>query len=393
MTNDPVKKTIRLAAFGVVQLLVAPLCVALGTAWHPSSDDQILVDLPKNYSLYSQNLSYAKTKGLTEQEKAVQIRYYLDIARDTGDERYLGYAHTLLEGTDTQRIQSEDLLLSYAALLQRGHRFEEALALLDKVLQAQPLQAQANLMAAYVSVTIGQPEQAKQFCKNIETSLGAIMSLNCSISANMLLGDVDRSYKVLSGLLERSHMSEVEREETLINLAEISKLRGDYPSSEKYFKQVLDKSPDNSFVLTRLADTYLAAQRFDECIKLLQNKTQPALLLRSAVAAVSKGEKLPASAKEALDNYFEVQLAREPELSSRDYALYLLVIQSQAQEALKISLKNWQLQKEVADTYLVLRAAWQADQLSEALPVVGWVEKMGLQDQEINQLLALFGEK
>nr|MBX2858457.1 tetratricopeptide repeat protein [Cellvibrionaceae bacterium] len=311
----------------------------------------------------------------------------------TGDERYLGYAHTLVAGRDSAEIDSEALILAYAALLQRGHRFEEALVLLDTLVERVPNHGQANLMSAYINVTLGRPQKALEFCRDIEPSLGPVMSLNCASSAKMLQGKFDQSYKLLSNLLARAHMSAVERMETLINLAEISKIRGDYQGAKKYFNRLLDEDPGDTYVLARLADTYTTSGQYDECIELLKNRSQPSLQLRYAIALKNKTGEVENSLQESLHEYFSVQLAREPELSSRDYALYLLSIKNQAESALDVSLKNWKKQREIPDTELVLRAAWQARQTSRVDEVLSWVEETGLQDRDINNLLAQFKDK
>ncbi|MBX2857618.1 MAG: hypothetical protein KTR17_03060, partial [Cellvibrionaceae bacterium] len=113
---------IKMTLLGCLQL-VSPASVALGNDWLPDNADQVLLELPRNYSRYSEGLSLGERSGQQSDQKVAElIRYYLDIARDTGDERYLGYAHTLVAGRDSAEIDSEALILAYAALLQRGHR-------------------------------------------------------------------------------------------------------------------------------------------------------------------------------------------------------------------------------------------------------------------------------
>lgn len=371
--------------------LTALGCVALGTDWVPVRSDEVLLKLPQSYSRHSEGMFAGdSTQPLSEQKMAEQIRYYLDIARETGDERYLGYAHTLMTGLSAEDINTGELTLAYAALLQRVHRFEEALALLEKLMITEPMHGQANLMSAYINVTLGRPEEAKEFCRNAGSNLGSVIGINCAVTANMLQGKSERAEQVLSNLLVSSHLSAVERIETLINLAEISKIRGDYENAQKFFSRLIDEDPNDTYVLARLADTYISAGEYDECIQLLENKKQPSLQLRYAIAVKNKAGEVQGSLQESLHNYFSVQLAREPNLSSRDYAAYLLSIKNQAGLALDVSLRNWQKQREIPDTELVLRSAWQSQQISKADTVIAWIEETGLQDHDINQLLTLF---
>ena len=371
-----------------VQSLPSSLAIGLGQPYVPTSDDEILVKLPVNFSKLAATLTSSQpTRSLSEYETANLIQEYLEIASIDGDERYLGYARTLTAKYEMESIQTVELRLAVASLLQREHKFEQALAHLDKVLLVFPDHSEAHLMSAYINIAQGKYRQALLHCEQTRKTFGPVLALNCSAMVNALLGAADESYQQLNTLFNHIVLGGIEKRESLISLAEISNIRGDYQSAQTFLVEALEDAPGNPFLMTRLADTYLENGKYGSCIELLGGTDNPSLMLRLAIAQKNLRGEVDTKLLNFLSEYFKVQRYRNPEFASRDYAEYLLTIDDNPMAALSAALANWQTQREPADTALVLRASIAAKEKKKVDATIEWIHSAGIKDFAIDRLL------
>lgn len=358
-------------------------CLAVGNTFYPDSDDVILLSLPVGSS------TTVKTEDLQENDPrkiAALVNRYLSLSAETGDERYLGYADTLLQKTNSDNVE---LQLARAALLQRRHQFTLALNELNKILQTESYHAQANLMAAYIYMAQGKGKEALPYCAKAGAVYGELTGLSCSASAQSLLGQLQTNYQTLSVVFNLRRGSKVELREAALSLAEIARMRGDYALAAEHYQQALSLDPRNQFLLMRLADLYIARGYHEACLDLLQEHQQHQnLLLRAAIADKHLHGQVQADRYKRLSNYFELEQLRNPDQATRDYAEYLYHIQNQPDKALSIALQNWQSQREVADAELLVRTAIAAQNIDVLNPLLEWIRTVGLRDAKIEQQLA-----
>ena len=377
-------------AFFVIGVLGHTGCLAVGQPYTPMNDNEVLETLPRNYLQISPAANSDRNpEALDLSTVAKQIRAYLSLASDTGDERYLGYADALISRLNETALQTTDILMSRAALLQRRHQFEEALDLLQQVTTRYPQHGEAHLMSAYIYLAQGKADAAEKHCSQVLSQYGGVAGLSCLASAKSLQGDLETYYQMLKKVLRTRSVSPVEQQDGLLSLAEIARMRGEFAVAEEYYRAALQLNSNDSFLLMRLADLYLTQGNYRNCITLLQDHQQHAnLLLRLAIAQQGLQQQVDPSIAKQLQRYFELQLLRNPKLATRDYAEYLLHIQQDPVGALTVAQTNWQSQREVADTELVVRAAIAAGKVKRITPVIDWIRESGMQDSRIRMQLA-----
>src|SRR5262245_52373127 len=122
----------------------AALNVSHAAPYEPRSDQTVLETLPAGMVRRVQT-SPADLAGA-----AAQAASYIEIARTSGDPRYLGYAQAALgPWWHAQRPPLVAALLR-AQIRQHNHAFAPALADLDLVLASEPRNAQARLMRSAI---------------------------------------------------------------------------------------------------------------------------------------------------------------------------------------------------------------------------------------------------
>jgi len=70
---------------------------------------------------------------------------------------------------------------------------------------------------------------------------------------------------------------------------------------------------------------------------------------------------------------------------------FALVIMQQPDEALRLAVSNWRLQREPRDARAVLEAAIAAKKPEAAKPVLDWMQQTGIEDWYLRKLAAVLG--
>lgn len=378
-----------LSAFLFTSVCHSALALGLGKPIDLTNDNEVVEVLPKNYSrLSEQQRESIKFGQLSEAEAAQGIKQYLQFAAFSGDERYLGHANRILEQWQESEIQTIALALAKASLLQRTHQFDQAIQVLDTVIEKSPDNGEAHLQSAYIRMTQGKPKLALRHCSRAGLAYGAMTGITCTATAQSLLGEVDQAYGKMKSLQQSVSLGAIENREALLSLAEMASMKGDFNAAEKYFIEAIELNPNDAFILMRLADLYISQKKYLDCIRLLEGQANPMLTLRWAIAKKQGDGQVSEQQRQDLVNYFDIQQLRNPNLSTRDFGEYLLNIKEDAESALNIAISNWQSQREPADTELVLRSALVSRNYSEIADIVDWIKASGLQDYRINQLIA-----
>ena len=112
-------------------------------------------------------------------------------------------------------------------------------------------------------------------------------------------------------------------------------------------------------------------------IALLRDRAHPALRLRLTEALVQLDPTLPEALRGAAEceESFSLDAWRGEVLHLREHARYLLRIRKDPVQALRFAQSNWRIQKEPADTRLLLEAATAADRMSAIDSELAWIRR------------------
>ena len=169
--------------------------------------------------------------------------------------------------------------------------------------------------------------------------------------------------------------------------AEIAARRGDDEAAERHFSKALALDRRNAYLLNAYADFLLDQGRAKEVRDLLAEEARAdGSLLRLALAERVLGRDEEIEHVATLGDRYAASRRRGDRLHLRDEARFTLWLLNRPAEALRLAKANWQIQREPWDARLVLEAALAAGTPREAMPVLEWLKKTGLEDVRIRRL-------
>jgi hypothetical protein len=196
-------------------------------------------------------------------------------------------------------------------------------------------------------------------------------------------------------LRERSSDADARQlHEVDLTLADIAARLGDGEAARAHYASAMQAPAIDAYTLATFSDFLLDQRRFTEVIDLAQR--YPAfqdLSLRAALAARAMSSRESRALADRVRAQYAAYRERGDFVPTRDYARYLLDIESDAPAALQAALTNWKTQREPADARIVLRAALAASQPRAADDVVAFIDRNALEDPQLADCIARLGAK
>lgn len=386
---------------GMLRILGSVGCLWLGlgapvaaTPFIPAAGSQVLETLPARNDPLQRELQQMRTiLGKNPQNLRVAValaRRYVEIWRDGGDPRYLGYAQAALGPWWNLPAPPLAARVMRATLLQSTHRFTQALADLDAVVKSNPDDAQAWLTRATVLQVLGDYPNARRSCEQLTRLAPELVRQTCMSSVASLNGQAQASYRDLDEMLKKTPQATPDiRIWVLTLLAEIAARRGDAPAARHQFTQALALGVPDSYLLAAYADFLLDQHEPAPVVRLLKDKTAvDALLLRYAIALKDLGSPEAKKYTTMLAQRFDAARMRGDTIHQREQARYELELAGDPGAALQVAQQNWQVQKEPADTRLLLQAAVATHDRGAAEPLLAWLRQTQLEDHALAPLTA-----
>ena len=300
---------------------------------------------------------------------------YIEVARRSGDLRYLGYADGALRAWESVRPPPAPLLLPRAMLQQARHEFDQALATLDLLHERQPDNAQAWLTRAVVHQVRGEPDAALRSCIKLHPGGGRLITAACIAGSARITGDAATAYRLLRAAIRDA--TDHDREHipwALRVLAELAEINGDPTFARACLIQALDANPGDIRTRLALADLLLRQHDAATVLEIVPaDSRSPVLTLRRALAASLLGHPDLARHQTVLEDYFAAARRRGETLHDRESALADLRIFGRPERALAVARRNWRTQREFADTELLLGAALACGDLATVQQVRDWL--------------------
>lgn len=312
------------------------------------------------------------------------------LGRANADPRYFGQAQAALATWWSRADAPDSVRLLRAELLQNGHRFDAAKAELRRLTAADPRNAQAWLTLATVQAVQGDSAAATRSCARLSGLAGQLEAYTCLAGASANTPRMRNSEKLLDLALRRDpEATPAVRTWALTLLAEFAARRGDAPLAEQRFRSALRVAPRDIYLLGAYADFLLDRQRAREVAALLRGLDNvDGLLLRRALALRQLGDgRALAPVRDALQARFDAARLRGDDVHLREQARFTLHVLGDPRAALALALRNWQVQKELADTRILLEAGLAAGDRQALRPVTQWVRTEGVDDAAIARLM------
>src|SRR6516165_10398323 len=378
----------------VALLAVAPVLV-VAAPYVPDSDNQVLERLPFTPDDPVLRKLRALNGQLTRSPNNLPLaiivaRGYGELGRITGDPRYAGYAQAALTPWWGFERAPEEVLVLRAALRQRMHQFDLALADLATVLNINPRNVEARLMLATVKQVQGAYDEAGEECRALEDLTEKLVWTACLANVNGATGRLRESYEQLRAVFSRYPVAEPKlRSWVLTSLAEMATRAGMVAEAEAHFRAALTLAPADYYLLGAYADCLLDNGRPQDVVALLWDKAAvDPLLLRYALALQAQDSNDLAVQVQRLEDRFAASRLRGDRVHLREEARFTLHLLHAPQEALKLARENWQVQKEPADLRILLEAALAAHDRAAVDLVRDWLRNSRLEEVRLRSMTA-----
>lgn len=292
---------------------------------------------------------------------------YLAQAALPGQSRLYGLAQAALKPLIEKSLienntTDKNLWLAWAQVQQHQHNFVIAQQALENVLQQDPANINANLLAARIYVIQENPLAARNACLKLLGSADLFTVTACSLEANTYLnpGDLGSSYQQLKQLINSQGLPSDERGTWVIQmLADMAMRNKDPAAAASWLEQRLQNASVN--YLSQWADAQLAlnnaAQVIQHLAKVINNAPEmdDALLLRLALAEKKIN---------SIDNVWQNKLTervvlreqRQDNLHANEMTVYYLDIKPNPVKALYWAKINIVSAREAHDKELLARA-------------------------------------
>lgn len=303
---------------------------------------------------------------------------YLDYGRDIGDARYVGAALGVL---DPWLVTSPDaqILNLAASARQYTHDFEGAISLLDQVLRANPLNAQALLSRANIRIVQGEFAVAEEDCRGLARARRADLAILCDTTAKALTAEAPLAFDRLNRLIETRAMDPGLMSYADGLLAEIARFQGKTGIAKQKFEAAHAASPDDLRTLMILVDFDLAEGRPQDALaKMSAAPVTDAIMVRQVEGYLATGNTSEADRiGNVLRGQFSEAVAAGDTAHAREACRYWLAV-GQNEQALDAAIANWTKQRELEDALLFMKAAVAAGNPAAADAVVEWARESGV---------------
>jgi tetratricopeptide (TPR) repeat protein len=367
-----------------LSLALGMLTVAYAAPYRPTNDADVIDTLPTGSATY-QSRMILNTKGkLPFSAVSPQITALLARSYSQGDPRALGQAESLLE--PYKKMNTPEILMYRASILQSNHKFDEAKLLLQEILKKIPNQADSVLMLSSINLVQGRFDDARKECDGIRDMGLMVIRFACMGQVDDMTGKIASSRDTLFQLSQVNGGLDAGQLRWLnLILADIALRLNDPVLAKSVFEQ-LDMTTAPS--LTARADWLLDHRDWKEAKNLLEShRDNDALLVRLVISEVQLKSPNAQADFQMLGERMQNWVDRGETAHQREQAMYALM-QNPPQLALDLARSNWQKQRETADVTIYTNAAIRAHSVSDMKIIQDWIKQTGFEYPRLTDVLA-----
>lgn len=279
--------------------------------------------------------------------------------------------------------------LQRAALLQRDHHFNEALADLNILLKNNPEMTEAWLMKTTILTVSGRYQKARKAAVPLFALASPLLAVTAGTAATSCHGNLSTSYHLLekclqthgeapSGIRGWSHTA----------LAEMAVRMGQAEDADAQFRAALRLDSFSPYLLKNYAYFLIAQGWENKAGELIEphRKYFPVLWM-----SIRKAQEAPAEEMASLIRSYEEEIARKNKehghSHGRDEAIFHLKIKNELREAIHQASGNWESQREAADLLILVEAAIATDDEVTLAAAKKWINERSFEDARLDALL------
>jgi hypothetical protein len=298
------------------------------------------------------------TATLSTAQAAAQAQQLIEQSRNQGDPRLLGQAQTLLAPWWNKPAAPVEVAVLQATILQSQHHFVAARDLLSNVVARAPENVQAWLTLATIERVMGNLGASDAACTALIRTGARWIAGVCAAENQSLRGGFARARKAFNALASAPGISTAQQVWVHSLAAENEERAGDDQAAARLYRAALQATPDRYTALT-YADLLLrTGQHAQVAAALAQEPATDAVLIRRAAAAKRmQNAAWRGMAQELAQRRAQLLLRDDSAAHAREMALIALWIEGDAAQAWREAQRNYTLQREAFDGWLLMQAA------------------------------------
>jgi tetratricopeptide (TPR) repeat protein len=291
-------------------------------------------------------------------QAVAQAQQLIEQSRAQGDPRPLGQAQTLLAPWRNKPDAPVEAAVLQATILQSQHNFAAARDLLSSVVARAPENVQAWLTLATVERVMGNLDASDAACTALTRTGARWVAGVCAAENQSLRGGFALARKALATLAGTPGISAVKQSWVLSLAAENEERAGADTAAARLYRDALQIAPDRYTALA-YADLLLRTGQHAQVVAALaQEPTTDAVLIRRAAAAKRMQDAAwRGMAQELAQRRTQLLLRDDSAAHAREMALIALWIEGDAARAWREAQRNYTLQREAFDGWILMQAA------------------------------------
>lgn len=291
---------------------------------------------------------------------ATQANRYLSQAIRPGESRLYGMAQASLQPLISSATTNLDVWLAWAQIQQHQHNFSAAQRALVQVINIDPHNISANLLAARIHLIQGDHQQARQSCLKLLGYSDLLTASACVLEVTSQTPDkLAQSYEQLQQLIKREGLPNDERGPWIAQLlADMAMRLGDNTSAAQWLQPQLSNASVS--LLAQWAQTQLAQGNYQQLLDYLApildsaKEADDTLLLPLAIA--EKSTSTATKWQSLLNERVALREQRQDKQHANELARYFLELNPQPQKALYWAQAHYESSHEASDKQLLERA-------------------------------------
>ncbi len=278
--------------------------------------------------------------------------------RETGDDRYLDDAWTILEPALEAGSPDPETLIAASFVAQSRHEFEYAVELITKALAIKNNNDEGWLLLASVHLVLGQAESAAIACRQLR-DVPPVILLTCKARVALADGDHEIALERLNGILKIGDSKRLPPDVLAWSYSvagDLAVAAGEPDQAMTLYRQSLALA-ERTQVRAALVDVLLSEEEYHIAWQELEDSSPalPLLVRRLIVAKrLDRMDELQAILSKVRQE-FEAWIAAEDWLHAREMARFFIDVLDQPDLARRLALINIGLQQEPEDRRLERR--------------------------------------
>ena len=319
---------------------------------------------------------------------------YYGISRREGDPRYLGYAQAALTPWWKDPDAPTAVLVTRATILQSNHEFLRALTDLDNGYRSANRTTRARSWCAQRSRPFrGTTRRPLADCNRLQGRTGDTYVLDLRREHRRRYRQSGRGRRPRSNIGSRHFPITAPDARAWIEslLGEIAQRNGG-SEAEQHFRAALAADPRDLYTIGAYSDWLLEQGRASDVIPLVEQEQRvDGLLLRLALAQKALRMAEADTTVATLRARFDASRARGDTVHRREEARFQLMLNNDAEAALRLAQDNWNVQREPADLRILAEAAHATGDASALETVRQWLATTKLEYPAVAKLVSAEG--